>query len=615
MKNEYRNNEWQVFFAIIILLSTILMLQPTPAVATAVVTTLPATEITSMTAVLIGSISGLGTDGWAQWWIEGDGWTMADPPWVFADCNIKFGIGKHSGAGTSCRYRVAAVVSPYGQITYGQWLTFTYLPLTGNLTVATGQNIPETTSTGLVVNTYLDTATTTSADLEGSLSDGSGYGHFEYGNTTSYGFSTAPQSLPSRGWFQGKVTGLTPGTNYHYRAVVVGSSTVFGNDKTFKTKEENPTPAVHTLGAINVVSTMATICGSFENVCTECHPYSYFQYGTTTAYGLTTDKMTRLSDRCLVSGLLPNTTYHFRVVVNTDSGPLYGEDRIFTTPATAPTPTPAPVPTPSPDSTPPPTPTPTPTPTPVPTPSPDSTPTPTPTYPSTSDHPPFPYLPPAQPPISQQKLIGLDTINSIDDNAANNYFHLTRYTANQSGTISILRVLCVGAGNIKVAIYADKNGEPCSLLTAVNSSTPVYAGWNSIPISSTSITAGNNYWLAMCTDSIIMGTESTTNSVRRFKPVNYSAFVFPGQTGTGFTVDTSYYDLISGWGQVLTPTPATMPTPTPAVTPSLTPMPIPSPTPSPTLSEGTPIWVFVVILIGLISIVLLTVLIFRRDRY
>jgi len=193
-------------------------------------------------------------------------------------------------------------------------------------------------------------------------------------------------------------------------------------------------------------------------------------------------------------------------------------------------------------------------------------PAPTPTYTRSSDHTPFPFTPSAPPPISEQKLIGLDTISSVDDHAAGNYFHLTRYTANQSGVIDILRVFCIASGNIKVAIYTDNGGEPGSLLNAINTGTTVYSGWNSIPIPSTAVTAGANYWLAMCTDSIIMGAQSTTNSIRRFKPLSYATFTFPVQAGTGFTVDSSYYDLISGWGQSITTTPSSTPTPTPIPT-------------------------------------------------
>ncbi len=182
--------------------------------------------------------------------------------------------------------------------------------------------------------------------------------------------------------------------------------------------------------------------------------------------------------------------------------------------------------------------------------------TPTPTYTPapapTLSRPSFPFTPPALPPISGQKLLGLDAITHVDDNCLNSTFHLDRYVASQSGNVTILRVFCVAAGNIKLAIYADNNGEPGLLLNSINTSTPVYSGWNSIPIVSTTVTAGTNYWLAMNTESVILGAQLSTNNnaIRRFKiGVPYSSFTFPSQAGTGFNADSYICDIIIGWGQ------------------------------------------------------------------
>jgi hypothetical protein len=65
----------------------------------------------------------------------------------------------------------------------------------------------------------------------------------------------------------------------------------------------------------------------------------YFEYGTTTAYGLVTDSWTTDADASVsetVSGLSADTTYHYRLVATNSSGTSYGSDRSFQTTQTAP---------------------------------------------------------------------------------------------------------------------------------------------------------------------------------------------------------------------------------------------------------------------------------------
>ena len=93
------------------------------------------------------------------------------------------------------------------------------------------------------------------------------------------------------------------------------------------------------------------------------------EYGLTTAYGQTAvAEGYRTEHRQLISGLAPDTTYHFRVkMIDAAGNVAYSRDRTRVTKAGAvatPIPTPAPAPTPTPTPTPPPQPTPTPTPVP-----------------------------------------------------------------------------------------------------------------------------------------------------------------------------------------------------------------------------------------------------------
>jgi len=81
--------------------------------------------------------------------------------------------------------------------------------------------------------------TDTTATLNGNLSDlGSATSvnvNFQYGTIASYGTPTSVQTLTAGGAFQANITGLTPGTIYHFQANAGGLNTVYGNDLTFTT--------------------------------------------------------------------------------------------------------------------------------------------------------------------------------------------------------------------------------------------------------------------------------------------------------------------------------------------------------------------------------------------
>ncbi|HTG50046.1 MAG TPA: hypothetical protein VL915_06090, partial [Gemmatimonadales bacterium] len=65
----------------------------------------------------------------------------------------------------------------------------------------------------------------------------------------------------------------------------------------------------------------------------------YFEYGTSTAYGTKTEAKSAGSGTSNVaasqalSGLKASTTYHYRLVAESEAGKNYGIDKTFTTPA------------------------------------------------------------------------------------------------------------------------------------------------------------------------------------------------------------------------------------------------------------------------------------------
>lgn len=94
-----------------------------------------------------------------------------------------------------------------------------------------------------------------------------------------------------------------------------------------------------------------------------------------------------------------------------------------------------------------------------------------------------------------RKIIGAGAV-SVDSYLETDTFHLSKFTAEFTGIVSKIKVYSEGSCNVKVAVYSDVGGEPSSLLSVVNTSTAVVAGWNTITIPSVSVGQGMNYWLA-----------------------------------------------------------------------------------------------------------------------
>ena len=161
--------------------------------------------------------------------------------------------------------------------------------------------------------------------------------HFEYGLTTSYGFSTATHNYNgiTTQNVSANITGLSPNTTYHFRVVATNTGgTRYGGDRTFSTLSPTGAPGVTTNPATNLASFSATLNGSVY-----AHGLTttvYFQYGTTTGYGHTTGSQTKTGNTYQsvstnISGLAASTRYHFRIVATNSAGTTYGADRTFTT--------------------------------------------------------------------------------------------------------------------------------------------------------------------------------------------------------------------------------------------------------------------------------------------
>ncbi len=165
--------------------------------------------------------------------------------------------------------------------------------------------------------------------------------YFEWGTGTSYG-SKAP--CAEGGTFSGTadqqvsadLEGLTKGTVYHYRVVAVNpNGTIGGLDESF-TPSAPPTFSDEHVSDVHSDSVVLRGSVDPEGATTHYH----FEYGTADCassscastpvevalLGIAPQPMS-----IKVTGLQPNTTYHYRLVAENQTGPSVGFDHTFTT--------------------------------------------------------------------------------------------------------------------------------------------------------------------------------------------------------------------------------------------------------------------------------------------
>jgi hypothetical protein len=152
---------------------------------------------------------------------------------------------------------------------------------------------------------------------------------FEYGTSTGYG-SSVPCANASLGSgsedtpASAAVTGLAPGTEYHFRVVVENPSSPLGGtvgaDQTFTT------PLVIAPGSEAFSAVGATYATVSAQVDPGGVPTTYYvQYGASAAYGSRTAGLSSSAGEPVavsvqLAGLTPETGYHFRIVTESAGG-------------------------------------------------------------------------------------------------------------------------------------------------------------------------------------------------------------------------------------------------------------------------------------------------------
>jgi hypothetical protein len=139
-------------------------------------------------------------------------------------------------------------------------------------------------------------------------------------------------------------SGLTPGDIYKWNMTASDSAAQSDVSASNYFRYVPPPTNILTLSPSSVTATSAVFNASFYPDGTS--GYANFKYGTDTSYGTPggqTTFATSLNSQWMVSstntGLSPNTTYHYQIVVANDGGAYNGNDVSFTT-ATASLPTP-----------------------------------------------------------------------------------------------------------------------------------------------------------------------------------------------------------------------------------------------------------------------------------
>ena len=221
--------------------------------------------------------------------------------------------------------------------------TYHYRIVASNANGTTYGPDQELTTPGATIQLRAPTEISTTHAVIDDNVDPNGYEtsyYFEYGKTTQYGskIPATPEGIGSGSQYidcWNEITGLEPGTTYHFRVVATtGHAVTYGPDQELATAGAT----IQMRAPTELYPTHAVID---DNVDPNGYETSYyFEYGKTTQYGskipATPEGIgsgTQFID-CWnqIDNLEPGTTYHFRIVMNDAGATSYGPDQELTTP-------------------------------------------------------------------------------------------------------------------------------------------------------------------------------------------------------------------------------------------------------------------------------------------
>jgi len=218
-----------------------------------VITTTAVSNITATTATSGGNIT---DEGSSTVITRGVCWSTGTTP-TTADSKTSDAAGAGSftssitGLNGATVYYVRAYATNNAGTGYGMAMSFTTLGNTPSVTTQPAINITSTSVTLIgVVNANLFISNVI----------------FEYGTSISYGSSAIAIQSPLTGNssvnVSADITGLLPGTTYHYRVKAINAvGTTVGNDLTFKLLETPLTSGIDTIDNITYVSSTYFVYG------------------------------------------------------------------------------------------------------------------------------------------------------------------------------------------------------------------------------------------------------------------------------------------------------------------------------------------------------------------
>jgi hypothetical protein len=292
----------------------------------------------------------------------GAAWAFVNPPTV---SNVTPNKGPEAG-GTSVtiigtNFNEAAVVE-FGSIGATSFEVISATSITAVVPAGAGTvDVSVTTSGGTSVTSAADefsyvpvptvvtkaavSITQTTATLNATVNPNGGDVSnctFEYGTTEAYEASVPCSSLPGAGAepvaVSAALENLSANTTYHFRIVATslgGTSIDIFNAQTFETLPNAPTVVATVASSVSQTSAVlnATVNPNGGTV-TNCH----FDYGTTIGYGhevpcssLPESGASPVDVAASVTGLVKNTTYHFRIVAANTGGTSPGADQTLET--------------------------------------------------------------------------------------------------------------------------------------------------------------------------------------------------------------------------------------------------------------------------------------------
>jgi uncharacterized protein (TIGR02145 family) len=291
-----------------------------------VLSTTSVSEITTSSAVSGGNIT---DDGGAAILSEGICWNTATDPTIDNSKTTETG-GSLSFTGNitqllpNTTYYVRAYATNSAGTGYGRSASFKTLgdkPMSINLNAS-----------NITINSVTFNSSVNANDLSTTVT-------FEYGVSSAYGsIITVPQNPVTGNSIvnvNADLTGLTPGTTYHFRIKTENALGItYSSDMTFLTLGK--VPDVSVLAATNIQVKTAAIAGTVNaNFLTSTVT---FEWGTTTTYGNSStptqspvNGSTGVNVSTILTGLTPGTTYHYRVKAINDLGTSNSDDLTFTT--------------------------------------------------------------------------------------------------------------------------------------------------------------------------------------------------------------------------------------------------------------------------------------------